>query len=100
MPDLLRTTVLISGSGSNLQALIDARDSGRLDIDIGHVICNVSGAAGLQRAEQAGIRRALLPDVLVYRRLHRDNLSRRESAASREEFLKLVKAALDRKRSS
>ena len=60
MPDRLRTTVLISGSGSNLQALIDARDSGRLDIDIGHVICNVSGAAGLQRAERAGIPTSVL----------------------------------------
>ena len=32
----LRTAVLISGNGSNLQAVIDARDSGRLDVDITH----------------------------------------------------------------
>jgi phosphoribosylglycinamide formyltransferase-1 len=56
----LRTTVLVSGSGSNLQALIDARDGGRLDIDLCHVICNVSGALGLQRAERAGIPTSVL----------------------------------------
>jgi phosphoribosylglycinamide formyltransferase-1 len=56
----LRTTVLVSGSGSNLQALIDARLAGRLHIDIGHVISNVAGAKGLQRAEQAGIPTSVL----------------------------------------
>ena len=51
----LKITVLISGSGSNLQALIDARKSGRLDVDIAHVISNVADAKGLERAAQAGI---------------------------------------------
>lgn len=56
----LKTTVLISGSGSNLQALIDARQSGNMDIDINHVISNVPDAKGLQRAEHAGIRTSIL----------------------------------------
>ena len=56
----LRTTVLISGSGSNLQALIDARQAGGLNVEIGHVISNVTGAHGLQRAAQAGIRTSVL----------------------------------------
>jgi len=56
----LKTTVLISGTGSNLQALIDARDSGRLDIDINHVISNVADAKGLQRAANAGVRTSIL----------------------------------------
>ena len=56
----LKTTVLISGTGSNLQALIDARSPGRLDIDLIHVISNVSGAKGLERAENAGIRTSIL----------------------------------------
>lgn len=47
--------MLISGSGTNLQALIDACEQGRLNIDILHVISNVSGAAGLARARNAGI---------------------------------------------
>ncbi len=51
----LRICVLISGSGSNLQALIDARDSGRLDIEICQVISNVAGVRGLERARAAGI---------------------------------------------
>ena len=56
----LKTTVLISGTGSNLQALIDARQSGRLEIDINHVISNVVNAKGLERAENAGIRTSIL----------------------------------------
>lgn len=55
MSGALRTTVLISGSGSNLQALIDAREAGQLPADIIHVISNVADARGLQRAQQAGI---------------------------------------------
>jgi phosphoribosylglycinamide formyltransferase-1 len=56
----LDVTVLVSGSGSNLQALIDAQRAGRLDISIGHVISNVAAARGLQRAEQAGIPTSVL----------------------------------------
>lgn len=51
----LRLTVLISGNGSNLQALIDARKSGRLDIEIVNVISNRADAKGLQRAALANI---------------------------------------------
>lgn len=61
MKQSLKTTVLISGGGSNLQALIDARDSGRLEIDITHVISNVADAAGLDRAARAGISSSVLP---------------------------------------
>ena len=60
MDPALKVTVLVSGSGSNLQALIDARQSGRLSIDIGHVISNVADAHGLKRAEQAGIPTSVL----------------------------------------
>jgi len=50
-----RLTVLISGNGSNLQALIDARDQGRLRIEIVQVISNRADAMGLKRADRAGI---------------------------------------------
>lgn len=60
MATALRTTVLVSGSGSNLQALIDACRSGRLNIAIDHVISNVADARGLQRAEAAGIPTSVL----------------------------------------
>lgn len=56
----LRLCVLISGSGTNLQALIDARDSGQLNIEIVHVISNVADAAGLDRACKAGIPTSVL----------------------------------------
>jgi len=60
MSEALRTTVLVSGSGSNLQALIDACGCGRLNIDIRHVISNVADARGLRRAEAAGIATSVL----------------------------------------
>ena len=50
-----RLGVLISGRGSNLQALIDAIADGRLDASVSLVISNHENAAGLQRARAAGI---------------------------------------------
>jgi len=50
-----RAVVLISGSGSNLQAFIDEVASGNLDIDIRLVISNKPDAFGLERANTAGI---------------------------------------------
>ena len=47
--------VLISGRGSNLQALIDAIDEGRLLARIAVVISNRADAGGLERARTAGI---------------------------------------------
>ncbi len=47
--------VLISGRGSNLQAIIDAIAAGTLDARIGVVISNQAEAAGLERARRAGI---------------------------------------------
>jgi phosphoribosylglycinamide formyltransferase-1 len=50
-----RLGILISGRGSNLQAIIDAIGDGRLDAEIAVVISNIAGAAGLERARAAGI---------------------------------------------
>lgn len=50
-----RVGVLISGRGSNLQALIDAQRAGQLGGEIVVVISNVETAFGLERARQAGI---------------------------------------------
>lgn len=52
--------VLISGSGSNLQAFIKAIQSGRLKARIAAVISNRADAYGLQRAAAAGIATATL----------------------------------------
>jgi phosphoribosylglycinamide formyltransferase-1 len=53
--DPLRVGVLISGRGSNLQALIDASRAGWLHAQIAVVISNHADAPGVQRAQQAGI---------------------------------------------
>ena len=50
-----RVAVLISGEGSNLQALIDAARDARLCADIVAVVSNRSAARGLERARTAGI---------------------------------------------
>ena len=50
-----RIGVLISGRGSNLQALIDAGAAGRLGGEVALVISNVGEAPGLERARRAGI---------------------------------------------
>ena len=47
--------VLVSGRGSNLQALIDAARRGELGGEVAVVVSNVEGARGLDRARQAGI---------------------------------------------
>lgn len=52
--------VLISGSGSNLQAIIDAVSSGQINATIKAVISNRPGVKGLERAEQAGIHQTVL----------------------------------------
>jgi phosphoribosylglycinamide formyltransferase-1 len=60
--------VLISGRGSNLQAVIDAIAAGTVRARIALVFANREDAAGLARAEQAGIETLVLP--------HRDFPSR------------------------
>jgi phosphoribosylglycinamide formyltransferase-1 len=51
----LDLAVLVSGRGSNLQALVDAIGDGRLDARIVGVFCDRSDAPALQRARSAGI---------------------------------------------
>lgn len=58
-PSPLAVVVLISGSGSNLQALIDSQQGGE-PIAIQSVISNIPGVRGLERAEAAGISTAVL----------------------------------------
>jgi phosphoribosylglycinamide formyltransferase-1 len=55
-----RIVVLLSGSGSNLQALIDATQSGRINGRIVAVISNKPDVRGLERARDAGIDALLL----------------------------------------
>ncbi len=55
MSEPLRLAVLISGSGSNLQAIIDAIEAGELDASIDTVISNNADAFGLERARRHGL---------------------------------------------
>jgi phosphoribosylglycinamide formyltransferase 1 len=58
----LRVGVLISGRGSNLQALIDAAVDPAYPAEIATVISNRPGAAGLARAASAGIPHHVVAD--------------------------------------
>lgn len=55
-----RIGVLISGRGSNLQAIIDATRDGRLDAVVAVVVSNRAEALGLQRARDANIPTAVI----------------------------------------
>jgi glycosyltransferase involved in cell wall biosynthesis len=50
------------------------------------------------RAAEHGAIMESLPDVLTYHRMHRTNRSRREATASRKEYVRIIKASLDRRR--
>lgn len=76
----IKLGVLISGEGSNLQAIIDAVGRGELRADIRLVISNRAGAHGLERARRAGI----AAQFIDHRRF-----------ASREEFDDKLVAALN-----
>ena len=57
---MLSIVVLVSGSGSNLQAIIDSIAAGHLKARIAGVLSNRADAYGLVRAQQAGIAAAVL----------------------------------------
>ncbi|MBV9062481.1 MAG: phosphoribosylglycinamide formyltransferase [Alphaproteobacteria bacterium] len=75
----VRTAVLISGRGSNLQSLIHARHEPDYPAEVVLVISNKADAGGLVIAEQAGIPAKVIPH---------------KQFASREEFDAAVDAAL------
>ena len=65
----LRIAVLVSGSGSNLQVLIDAMQAGALPIEIVGVISNREDAYAITRAKDAGIPVAVLSHVASGKRM-------------------------------
>jgi phosphoribosylglycinamide formyltransferase-1 len=84
MPAIKKIVVLISGNGSNLQALIDKlHNSERADqkAEIVAVISNKADAYGLQRAQDAGIHTQVIAD---------------NAGSSREQYDQLLSDALDK----
>ncbi len=79
-----RLGMLISGRGSNLQAIIDAIAEGRLDATIALVISNRADAAGLERARKAGIETLVID--------HRDKTRFPTREAYDRELVKELKA--------
>ncbi|HVI49964.1 MAG TPA: phosphoribosylglycinamide formyltransferase [Candidatus Sulfotelmatobacter sp.] len=71
MAKRLKVAVLISGRGSNLQALLDACGDAAFPAEIALVISNVADAYGLERARKAGV-----PTLVIDHKAH----------ASREAF--------------
>jgi len=57
----MRIGVLLSGSGSNLQAIIDAIKDGSLPVEIAIVLSDNPDAFGLKRAEKSGIKAQHIP---------------------------------------
>ena len=55
-----RVGVLISGRGSNLQALLDAQATGQAPFEIALVLSNDPAAGGLERALRAGVETAIV----------------------------------------
>lgn len=59
---MLRVVVMVSGNGSNLQALIDnVHRNAKVDAEIVRVVCSKDGVPALVGAEQAGIPTAVVP---------------------------------------
>jgi len=82
IPATLSIGVLISGSGTNLQAIIDAIESGALDARVEVVISNRESARGLDRARHHGIEALFLDPTSFgtprdYNLALRDELQRR-----------------------
>lgn len=79
--------VLVSGRGSNLQAIFDAIAAGTLPVRVGIVISDKANAYALERAKQAGV-----PHLVVERKSYPDKQSfeRAIDAALREAAVELV----------
>jgi len=82
--------VLISGRGSNLQAIIDACADGRLRARIAVVVSNRTEAAGLDRARRAGIETVVLDHRGFTDRAHYDRALVAELRAHRVELVCLA----------
>jgi phosphoribosylglycinamide formyltransferase-1 len=82
--------VLISGRGSNLQAIIDAIATKKLNADLAVVISNRSDAAGLDRARKAGVEALVLDHTDKVRFARREDYDRELVQLLRARRVRLV----------
>jgi phosphoribosylglycinamide formyltransferase-1 len=81
-----RLGILLSGRGSNFQAIADAIDAGQLDAEIAVVISNRPDAPGIDIARQKGLNAVVLPS----KNLDREVYDRQVVALLREKRAELV----------
>ena len=73
---MLKFAVFVSGGGTDLQSIIDAKQAGKINGEIALVISNRQKAYGLQRAKDAGIETAVVKkdDALIVKMLKERNI--------------------------
>jgi phosphoribosylglycinamide formyltransferase-1 len=89
-PAPLRLAVLISGRGSNLQAIVEAIERGELPASVEVVICNRAEARGLEWAQQHGLRTSLLTRADIADRSQRQQAMLRVLEAAQVELIVLA----------
>src|SRR5688572_17783297 len=82
--------VLISGRGTNLQAIIDAIANKTLHAELSVVISNVADAAGLERAKKAGVETVVLDHRDKARFVTREDYDRQLAVLLKERGVSLV----------
>lgn len=81
-----RLGILISGRGSNMEAIADSIDAGRIDAEIAVVISNTPRAAGLESARARGLK----AECIRSRAMEREDYDRLIVKRLREENVDLV----------
>ena len=83
----VKTAVLVSGGGTNLQAILDAERSGKItNATIATVISDRAEAYALRRAEQAGVEAVTIP----FKELGRSEFERQLILALQERGIELI----------
>lgn len=68
---MLKLAVLVSGGGTNLQAILDAIDAGTItNAEVSVVISNNAGAYALERAKNKGLMPSASPRKRLYQEKH------------------------------
>ena len=83
----VRTAVLVSGGGTNLQAILDAERAGKINsAEVALVVADREGAYAIQRAEARGVKTA----VLNFKELGRETFESSLTALLDENGIELI----------